>query len=227
MLYLDYIYRIAATFKIIFIYLFCSSVSLKKLNCWTIVNMENLWTCWCAKVIFDNLDLFWQSIIHIITLRQSDANQKRFLTFSIVVLCCSMEGELVCKIILKHYCDWETVYRFFLPYPSLPSFTHRQSLYQAAKIDFQAIKAIFVFQLHTLISSFLIFSHFLLSLHYIIFSKLVYVCHRARGSFLLHCWADMVNKPCPSVCLFSNNESVSQSATQSVNLRVSELSHSY
>lgn len=53
------------------------------------------------------------------------------------------------------------------------------------------------------------------------------VCQWERGRFVLYCWADMVNKPCLSVCLFSYNESVSQSATQSVNLRVSELSHSY
>lgn len=110
---------------------------------------------------------------------------------------------------------------------SILSFPHRQSFYQAAKVDCQAIKAIFVCQLlHTpTLPFYFLPSHLLLSSHYIFvsLSLCVCVCQWERGRFVLYCWADMVNKPCLSVCLFSNNESVSQSATQSVNLRVSEL----
>lgn len=78
--------------------------------------------------------------------------------------------------------------QIYLPYPFLPS-PRRQSLYQATKVDCQAIKAIFVFQLlHTI---FLLFSflpsHLLLSSHYTFFlSELVCVCVNEREGDLCY-----------------------------------------
>ncbi len=119
--------------------------------------------------------------------------------------------------------------QIYLPYPFLPSPSISLS---SCKSWSPGYKNHFCFSAPPRAFSTILFSSLsslaFLTL-YIFLSKLVCVCvcQWERGRFVLYWWADMVNKPCLSVCLFSNNESVSQSATQSVNLQVSELSHSY
>lgn len=110
----------------------------------------------------------------------ASAHLKRLSVFLLFCWCCSVNGELfwgkdnVSMTEIPLTGKW--CLQIYLPSPSLPFLT-RQSLHQPAKVDCQAIKAIFVFQLHH--TSFLPFyflpSHLLVSSHYM-FSLQACVC---------------------------------------------------
>lgn len=138
----------------------------------------NFWQSWLVLAIHNS-----HYLLRTITLRQKDANQKRFITFSIVVLCCSMEGELVCKIIKTLLWLRNSLQIFFAL--SIPSFLHSPSVsLSSCKNWFPGYKSHFCFSASHSDFQFLLFSLIFCFRYIILFSLSLCMCATEReGGF--------------------------------------------